>query len=79
LDYWNQNLNSYNHKKFYRKGHDLRYAIDSTKLRKELGWEPKFTDFESGIKNTVKWYIENKAWWIKVKKTVELKYKKQKQ
>ena len=62
-----------------RKGHDLRYAIDSTKIRKELGWEPKFTDFESGIKNTVKWYIENKAWWIKGKKSVEMKYKKQKQ
>ncbi len=44
-----------------RAGHDLRYAIDSTKLKKELGWEPSL-QFEEGIEKTVKWYIENTAW-----------------
>ena len=44
-----------------RAGHDLRYAIDSTKLQKELGWEPSL-QFEEGIEKTVKWYLENQAW-----------------
>ena len=44
-----------------RKGHDLRYAIDSTKLKHELGWEPSL-QFEEGIEKTVKWYLENEAW-----------------
>ena len=44
-----------------RKGHDLRYAIDSTKLKNELGWEPSL-QFEEGIEKTIKWYLENKAW-----------------
>ena len=44
-----------------RKGHDLRYAIDSTKLKRELGWEPSL-QFEEGIEKTVKWYLENEAW-----------------
>jgi dTDP-glucose 4,6-dehydratase len=44
-----------------RPGHDLRYAIDPTKIRDELGWEPK-EDFESGFRKTVKWYLENKEW-----------------
>ena len=45
-----------------RKGHDRRYAIDPTKISKELGWEPT-TKFEDGIKDTVKWYREHEAWW----------------
>jgi len=45
-----------------RKGHDMRYAIDPTKLKTELGWEPH-TKFDDGIKLTVKWYLENKSWW----------------
>ena len=45
-----------------RKGHDRRYAIDPTKIREELGWEPT-TSPEEGIKATVKWYQENEAWW----------------
>lgn len=45
-----------------RKGHDRRYAIDPTKIREELGWEPT-TRFEDGIKATVKWYLENRGWW----------------
>jgi dTDP-glucose 4,6-dehydratase len=44
-----------------RAGHDLRYAIDSSKLRNELGWEPSLT-FEEGLKKTVDWYIDNEAW-----------------
>ncbi len=44
-----------------RAGHDLRYAIDSSKLKNELGWEPSL-QFEEGIEKTVKWYLENKKW-----------------
>lgn len=44
-----------------RKGHDLRYAIDSTKLHKELGWKPSL-QFEEGIEKTVRWYLENEKW-----------------
>ncbi|KOS66615.1 spore coat protein [Lysinibacillus contaminans] len=45
-----------------RLGHDRRYAIDPTKLQQELGWEPKYT-FETGLKETVQWYLENQSWW----------------
>ncbi len=45
-----------------RPGHDRRYAIDATKLRTELGWEPKYT-FETGIKQTIEWYLNNQEWW----------------
>ena len=45
-----------------RKGHDLRYAIDPTKIHEELGWLPE-TKFEDGIKKTIKWYLENEDWW----------------
>ena len=44
-----------------RLGHDARYAIDSTKLQKELGWEPSL-QFEEGIEKTVKWYLDNEEW-----------------
>lgn len=44
-----------------RQGHDMRYAIDSTKLQRELGWEPSL-QFEEGIEKTVRWYLDNKAW-----------------
>ena len=44
-----------------RAGHDLRYAIDSTKLKNELGWEPSL-QFEEGIEKTVKWYLDNQEW-----------------
>ena len=44
-----------------RAGHDLRYAIDSTKLQKELGWEPSL-QFEEGIEKTVAWYLNNQQW-----------------
>ena len=44
-----------------RPGHDMRYAIDPTKIRDELGWEPK-EDFESGFRKTVQWYLNNREW-----------------
>ena len=44
-----------------RPGHDLRYAIDSTKLKDELGWEPSL-QFEEGIEKTVAWYLDNSKW-----------------
>ena len=44
-----------------RQGHDLRYAMDSTKLQRELGWEPSL-QFEEGIEKTVRWYLDNQAW-----------------
>jgi dTDP-glucose 4,6-dehydratase len=57
-----------------RPGHDLRYAIDSSKLREELGWEPKYTDFRSGLTDTIKWYQDNEAWWKPQKQETEAKY-----
>ena len=45
-----------------RPGHDLRYAIDATKIEKDLGWNPAET-FATGIRKTVAWYLENKQWW----------------
>ncbi|HAV14538.1 MAG TPA: dTDP-glucose 4,6-dehydratase [Opitutae bacterium] len=48
-----------------RPGHDLRYAIDPTKIRDELGWEPK-EDFESGFRKTVQWYLDNQEWWQRI-------------
>ena len=48
-----------------RPGHDLRYALDITKIEHELGWKPKET-FESGIRKTVEWYLNNKKWWSRV-------------
>jgi len=57
-----------------RPGHDLRYAIDASKLREELGWVPAFTDFRSGLAATVEWYRENEDWWRPAKAAVEAKY-----
>ena len=45
-----------------RKGHDMRYAIDPTKIHSELGWLPE-TMFADGIKKTIQWYLDNKEWW----------------
>jgi dTDP-glucose 4,6-dehydratase len=58
-----------------RPGHDLRYAIDSTKIQHELGWAPKYDDFEAGLEATIKWYKENEAWWKPQKAETEAKYK----
>ena len=48
-----------------RKGHDMRYAIDPTKIHEELGWLPE-TKFEDGIKKTIRWYLENRPWWEEI-------------
>jgi len=57
-----------------RAGHDLRYAIDSSRLRRELGWEPRYRDFESGLAATIDWYRANEAWWAPTKDGVEAFY-----
>ncbi len=54
-----------------RPGHDLRYAIDSTKLRTDLDWLPRYTNFDEGIAATIDWYTENRSWWENDKKAVE--------
>ena len=48
-----------------RKGHDLRYAIDPTKIYNELGWVPE-TIFQDGLKKTIKWYLDNRSWWEEI-------------
>lgn len=60
-----------------RPGHDLRYAIDNSKLVSELGWQPNFTDFQSGLADTIKWYQDNAAWWKSQKAATEAKYNSQ--
>ncbi len=58
-----------------RPGHDMRYAIDSSKLRQELGWQPKYTNFRDGLVQTIAWYKDNEAWWKPQKEATEAKYK----
>lgn len=57
-----------------RPGHDLRYAIDSTKLREDLGWQPEYTDFETGLQHMIDWYQAHEDWWRTEKAEVEAKY-----
>jgi dTDP-glucose 4,6-dehydratase len=56
-----------------RPGHDRRYAIDASKIKRELGWEPKWT-FEKGIAATIDWYRQNEKWWRDIKTGEYLKY-----
>ena len=60
-----------------RPGHDRRYAIDSTKLRRELGWMPAHTDFAAGLADTIAWYREHEDWWRPAKEATEAKYRAQ--
>ena len=60
-----------------RPGHDMRYAMDSKKLKEELGWKPKYTDdkgMREGLKQTIKWYDKNRSWWQEAKEDVEASY-----
>ena len=57
-----------------RPGHDLRYAIDSSALRSQLGWSPAHTDFATGLQATIEWYRDNEWWWAPLKAEVEANY-----
>ena len=62
-----------------RPGHDMRYAMDSSKLRRELGWQPRYTDnngMHAGLKATIDWYDQNRDWWQAEKDAVEAAYAK---
>jgi dTDP-glucose 4,6-dehydratase len=59
-----------------RPAHDRRYAIDASRLRTELGWQPKYTDLRAGLIQTVRWYRENEAWWRPLKEETERRYRK---
>lgn len=63
-----------------RPGHDMRYAMDSSKLRRELGWKPQYTDqsgMRDGLLQTIKWYSDNQEWWQKEKAAIEAAYANQ--
>ena len=57
-----------------RPGHDMRYAMDATKLHDELSWQPRYTDMREGLANTIEWYRSNEAWWREAKDAVEEGY-----
>ncbi len=57
-----------------RPGHDLRYAIDSSKLRAETGWTPRYQDIRAGFRQTIDWYAANRAWWEPTKAATEAVY-----
>ena len=52
-----------------RPGHDFRYAIDSTKIKQDLGWQPHKT-FQSGLRKTINWYLNNKDWWTETQENI---------
>lgn len=64
-----------------RPGHDMRYAMDSSKLRRELGWQPQYTDTDTGMHDgllqTIEWYTNNESWWRSQKADIEAAYAKQ--
>jgi dTDP-glucose 4,6-dehydratase len=51
-----------------RPGHDFRYSLNTLKIQKEIGWKPKFT-FEQGLDITIRWYLNNKAWWQQIQQS----------
>ena len=59
-----------------RPGHDLRYAIDSTKLRTETGWAPRYQDIRAGLAQTIDWYTANEQWWRSAKDRTEQNYQR---
>ncbi|MCT1457017.1 dTDP-glucose 4,6-dehydratase [Kocuria rhizophila] len=59
-----------------RAGHDRRYAIDGSRTRAELGWEPRWTDFSEGLADTIAWYTEHRDWWEPAKSATEAAYRK---
>jgi len=59
-----------------RPGHDMRYAIDSSKLRRELGWAPRYQDIRAGLAQTIEWYRDNESWWRAAKERTEETYQR---
>ena len=59
-----------------RPGHDMRYAIDSSKLRAETGWRPEYQDIRAGLSQTIEWYREHEAWWAPAKDRTEQTYQR---
>ena len=57
-----------------RPGHDQRYTMDATKLRRELGWQPRYTDLRAGLEQTIVWYRDHESWWAAGKDAVEAGY-----
>ncbi len=73
LELMGKDKNNYDHVDD-RPGHDLRYAIDASKLENELGWKPQYTNFRSGLEDTINWYKDNESWWKPQKAKTEEKY-----
>jgi dTDP-glucose 4,6-dehydratase len=59
-----------------RPGHDLRYAIDSAKLRAETDWTPRYRDIRAGLAQTIDWYREHEDWWAPMKERTERTYQR---
>lgn len=75
LELMGKDKDDYDHVKD-RLGHDMRYAIDASKIKKELGWKPKYGNFKKGLEQTINWYENNEQWWRPQKKATEAKYKR---